>query len=104
MLDTWHVARMRTSLDEIAQLPRGAIAGAELDDGTAEPVGDPFSDTLDRRRLCGEGEFDLRGFIAAVRAAGYDGPWGVEIISEEQRSRSLEEAANRSFLTTRAQF
>jgi sugar phosphate isomerase/epimerase len=104
MLDTWHVARMRTPLSEIAALPRGAIGGAELDDGTAEPVGDPFSDTLDRRRLCGEGEFDLRGFIAAVRAAGYEGPWGVEIISEDQRARPLDEAASRSFATARAQF
>jgi sugar phosphate isomerase/epimerase len=104
MLDTWHVTRMRASLAGIAKLPKNAIAGAELDDGTLEPVGDPVSDTLDRRRLCGEGEFDLRGFIAAVRATGFDGPWGVEIISEEQRSRTLEEAAQRTFSTTRAQF
>lgn len=104
MLDAWHVTRGNFPLADIARLPRGAIAGAELDDGTLATVGDPISDTLDRRRLCGEGEFDLRGFISAVQATGYDGPWGVEIISEEQRSRTLEEAAQRSFLTTRAQF
>ena len=104
MLDAWHVTRGAFSLADIAKLPKGAIAGAELDDGTLITVGDPISDTLDRRRLCGEGEFDLRGFIGAVKASGYDGPWGVEIISEEQRSRTLEEAAQRSFITTRAQF
>lgn len=104
MLDAWHITRGHFPLADIAKLPRGAIAGAELDDGTLTTVGDPISDTLDRRRLCGEGEFDLRGIIAAVQATGYDGPWGVEIISEEQRSRTLEEAAQRSFATTRTQF
>ena len=104
MLDAWHVTRGGFSLTDIANLPRGAIAGAELDDGTLATVGDPISDTLNRRRFCGEGEFDLTGFIAAVHATGYDGPWGVELISEELRAMSLEEAARRSFNTTRALF
>jgi sugar phosphate isomerase/epimerase len=104
MLDAWHVTRSRMSFADIARLPKGAIAGAELDDGTLETVGDPISDTLDRRRFCGEGEFDLKGFIAAVQATGYDGPWGVEIISAQLRAMPLEEAAQRTFATTRAQF
>ena len=104
MLDAWHVTRGGFPFAEIARLPRGAIAGAELDDGTQETVGDPISDTLDRRRFCGEGEFDLKGFIAAVQSTGYDGPWGVEIISAQLRAMPLEEAAQRTFATTRAQF
>lgn len=104
MLDLWHVTRSGTALADIASLDARYLVGAELDDGTLMPQGDPFSDTLSRRRLCGEGEFDCRGFIAAVRATGYDGPFGVEIISEEQRGRSLEDAARLSFQTTRRQF
>ena len=104
MLDAWHVTRGGFPFAEIARLPKGAIAGAELDDGTLETVGDPISDTLDRRRFCGEGKFDLQGFIAAVQATGYDGPWGVEIISAQLRAMPLEEAAQRTFATTRAQF
>jgi len=104
MLDAWHVTRGGFPLAEIARLPRGAIAGAELDDGTLETVDNPISDTLDRRRFCGEGEFDLKGFIAAVQATGYDGPWGVEIISSQLRAMPLDEAAQRSYATTRAQF
>jgi sugar phosphate isomerase/epimerase len=104
MLDSWHVTRGGFPFADIAALPARFIAGAELDDGTIATVGTPIADTLDRRRLCGEGEFDLRGFIAAIRATGYDGPWGVEIISEEQRARPLDEAARRSFETTAAQF
>ena len=104
MLDIWHVTRSGMAFSAIASLPCEWIACAELDDGTADPVGSPIEDTLDRRRLCGEGEFDIGGFIAAVRSTGYDGPFGVEIISAEQRGRPLEEAARRSFETTASQF
>jgi sugar phosphate isomerase/epimerase len=104
MLDVWHVTRGAATLAEIASLPKHMIAGAELDDGTLQTVGHPLEDTLDRRRLCGEGEFDIRGFIAAVRATGYDGPFGVELISAEQRERTLEDAAQLSFTTANSQF
>ncbi len=104
MLDIWHVTRAGMTFSAIARLPSEWIACAELDDGTADPVGSPIEDTLDRRRLCGEGEFDIGGFIAAVRGAGYDGPFGVEIIAAEQRRRPLDEAARRSFETTASQF
>lgn len=104
MLDSWHVTRAGMSLARIAGLPPGSIGGAELDDGTLHTVGSPIEDTLDRRRLCGEGEFDLSGFIAAVQATGYDGPWGVEIISAEQRARPLHEAAGLSFAAAARQF
>lgn len=104
MLDIWHVTRGAMPLADIAKLTASSIACAELDDGTLAPVGHPLEDTLDRRRLCGEGEFDVRGFIAAVQSTGYDGPFGVEIISAEQRERSLEVAAQRSGLTALRQF
>ncbi|MNZ96720.1 hypothetical protein D3C78_1159260 [compost metagenome] len=97
MLDSWHVTRGGMSLAQIAALPTGCIGGVELDDGTLLPVGSELEDTLNRRRLCGEGEFDLHGFIAAARTAGYQGPWGVDIISAEQRARSLQDAAQLSY-------
>jgi len=104
MLDSWHVTRGGMSLAQIAALPTGCIGGVELDDGTLQPVGSELEDTLNRRRLCGEGEFDLHGFISAARAAGYQGPWGVEIISAEQRARSLQDAAQLSCQAAAALF
>lgn len=104
MLDSWHVARGGMSLAQIAALPAGYIGGVELDDGTLQPVGSELEDTLNRRRLCGDGEFDLQGLIGAARTAGYQGPWGVEIISAEQRSRSLQEAAQLSCQAAAALF
>ena len=54
----------------------------ELDDADEQVVGTLWEDTLDHRRLPGEGAFDVPAFIAAVHRAGYRGHWGVEIISE----------------------
>jgi hypothetical protein len=38
------------------------------------------------------------------RELGYDGPWGVEVLSEEQRSLPIEEEFQRAYETTLAQF
>ena len=61
-----------------------------------EVVGTLFEDTVHRRRYCGEGTFDLTGIIAALRTAGWTGPWGVEILSEEHRSLPVREALGRA--------
>lgn len=100
MLDAWHVNRGQMPLKQIAGLAPGVLVGVELDDGTLEQIGTPIEDTLDRRRLCGEGEFDLAGLVAAARQAGYNRPWGVEIISTAHRELPLAVAAERSFRTT----
>lgn len=99
MLDAWHVARGGLPLEQIAALPPGAIAGAELDDGPLQ--GDDYLfETMNRRLLPGEGAFDLVAIINAIHAAGYRGPWGVEIMSDEQRAQPPESAAKRSFDAT----
>ena len=104
LLDSWHVARGAISLGRIASLPPGLIGAVELNDGSAEARGDPLAETLNDRLLCGEGDFDLAGLIAASRAAGYDGPWGVEIFSDAQRERGVTDAAQLSFDTAIRQF
>jgi sugar phosphate isomerase/epimerase len=54
--------------------------------------------------LCGEGQFDIRGFLDHVWKAGYRGPIGIEVLNKELRKRPLDELATRSFNTTAAQF
>ena len=57
------------------------------------------------RQLCGEGFYDIPGFIGAVQQAGYTGTYyGVEMISESYRRLPLEVMAQRAFDTTMAQF
>ena len=96
-VDAWHVFRAGTSLDELAEcLFPGVVVSVELDDADPEPVGTLFDDTRDRRRYPGEGGFDLRGFVDALRTAGFAGPWGVEMLSESHRALPLTEGLRRA--------
>jgi sugar phosphate isomerase/epimerase len=104
LVDIWHMTRMGVTNDEIAALPRALIAHVELSDGALEQIGDYLDDTIMRRRLCGEGRFDVAGFLAALAATGYDGPYGVEILSDEIRALDVADAARVTFDTTLAQF
>jgi len=103
LVDTWHVFRGGIDLAAVAAIPPRFLKGVELDDaGPAE--GDPFDDTRFRRRLPGEGEFDIPGFLGAVETAGFDAPYlGVEIISETYRRGPLDVMARTSFEATMSQ-
>jgi sugar phosphate isomerase/epimerase len=94
LVDAWHVFRAGTTLDELrTALAPVMIFGVELDDAACAVVGTPFEDTVDHRLLCGEGSFDLRGLVALLRDKGFDGPWGVEILSSSFRQLPVEQAA-----------
>ena len=103
VIDVWHTERAGTPPAELAGVPLRHIVGVELSDADAGQVGTLFEDTANRRRLCGEGSFDLQGCIRALRAAGWAGPWGVEILSEAFRRLPVGEAVAAAFATARAQ-
>ena len=93
LLDAWHVFRAGTSLEDLrAALSPAMIFGVELDDAAQDAVGNLFEDTLDHRLLCGEGSFDLRGLVEVLRDKGFDGPWGVEILSSSFRQLPVGQA------------
>jgi sugar phosphate isomerase/epimerase len=71
---------------------------------TFEALWGLHEDTINHRRLCGEGGFDIKSVIDCVQKAGYSGPWGIEALSEELRKKPLEELATCSFNTTMQQF
>src|SRR3954468_1745341 len=101
IIDTWHVARAQTPASELADVPLDRIVGVELNDADAHAVGTLFEDTVHRRRYCGEGVFDLTGMISALRKAGWNGPWGVEILSDKHRAQPVREALARVAATAR---
>jgi sugar phosphate isomerase/epimerase len=74
----------------------------ELSDADREVVGTMSEDTGDRRRYCGAGSLDPAGIITALRAAGWAGPWGVEILSIEHRRLDVGHAAAHAATTARA--
>ncbi|NKJ47675.1 xylose isomerase [Burkholderia sp. SG-MS1] len=105
LLDIWHMVRGGIDFSEIAKVPSQFIKAVELDDAGSAIEGTLLEDTVFRRKLCGEGQFDCPGFIEAVQNAGFSGQWyGVEIISTEYRKLPLQEMAIRSFNTTMQQF
>lgn len=101
LLDIWHMTRGGIPFAEIAALPAGVINHVELDDGQPVQIGSYLEDTIDRRALCGEGGFDLDGFLHAIATTGYAGRYGVEILSPQHRARGVEEAARLSCAAAR---
>jgi sugar phosphate isomerase/epimerase len=101
-LDIVHVVNLGIPYVEISRLPRQAVVSVELNDGGLP--GGPRHDPTGARLLCGEGEYDIRGFIEAVRQTGFSGPWAVEVFARELAKLPLEEQNRRAFETTMAQF
>jgi sugar phosphate isomerase/epimerase len=104
MFDLWHIVKLRIPYEEVARIPARFLLGVELNDGTLECPWSLHEDTINHRKFCGEGEFDVKGFVNCLLKAGYNGPWGIEVLSQDLRKKSLQEAATRAFNTTIAQF
>jgi sugar phosphate isomerase/epimerase len=105
LLDIWHIARGGNSYGDIKTIPSRFIGSIELDDADAHLGGRSlWDDTVNHRKLPGGGALDVPAFISAVRAAGYQGPWGVEILSATHRKLTLREAAAGAFEATMALF
>jgi sugar phosphate isomerase/epimerase len=103
-IDTWHMSKLGISPDELRRIPLERLSWVELSDGQFEDMDDPVIETTQFRRLPGEGEFDIRGYVRACQEVGYQGPWGVEVLSKELDEQPLEEIFKRSYETTIAQF
>ena len=93
VVDAWAVFRADTDLATLgACLEPDRVFAVELDDAPRTVRGSLFEDTIDNRKLCGEGDFDLTQFVKTMTAVGFDGPWSVEIISAQHRMRDLDDA------------
>jgi sugar phosphate isomerase/epimerase len=101
IIDIYQVANQGWTSEEISRIPLQYLVNVELNDGTlpGSPDHDPSN-----RRWCGEGEYDIRGFIECVNKMGYAGPWAVEVISEKLAALPLKEVCTRAFDTSMAEF
>jgi len=104
VFDLWHLVKLGISYEDVARFPLRFIGGIEINDGTFTAPWSLFEDTINHRRLCGEGEFDVRGFVKTMLTAGYDGPWGIEVLNSDLRTWSPQRIGERAAATTRAQF
>jgi sugar phosphate isomerase/epimerase len=101
VVDAWHVERGSGDLAQVRAVPPQRIVAVHLDDGGPQ-LGDAVEDTRRRRRLPGEGGFRLTAFVRELEAAGWRGPWGIEVLSEQLDALPVEEAARRAAEATHA--
>jgi sugar phosphate isomerase/epimerase len=101
-IDAWHLVRAGNSADQLRQVPGPLIMGIQLDDGPLEAESNLVEATLHHRALPGEGEFDLRGILAALSDTGTTAPVGVEVFSDALHKRSAVDAAVAAADATRA--
>jgi len=101
-VDTWHLGKLRLTPDDVRRIPARHIGWVELSDGRGEDMEDLVDETINHRELPGEGDFPVREYVAALRDAGYDGPWGVEVLSAQLRSLPIEQMFDRAYRTSRA--
>jgi sugar phosphate isomerase/epimerase len=106
-IDLWHVVKLGIPYESVAAIPPHRLGSIEINDGFLEsPAGMTLhEETIGHRQFCGEGEFDVRGFVDRMLRAGYSGPWGIEVLNAaHRRELPLADVVERAYRTTRAQF
>jgi sugar phosphate isomerase/epimerase len=104
VIDTWHMGKLGIEPDDLRRFPVERLGWIELSDGQYEDMEDTLDEVINRRKLPGEGEFDIRGYVRVAQEMGYAEPWGVEVLSEDLRALPLDEMYRRSYETALAQF
>lgn len=107
IVDIWHVYRAGNTPDDLLRdLNPDYLFAVELNDAAepAPPYEQLWDDTINERRLPGEGDWDLPRFINVVKELGFAGVWGVEILSEEHRAKSLQDEVTTAFRASEAVF
>jgi sugar phosphate isomerase/epimerase len=104
VIDTWHMGKLGIKPEDLRGFPVERLGWIELSDGQYEDMEDTLDEVINRRRLPGEGEFDIRGYVRVASEMGYAEPWGVEVLSEDLRALPLDEMYRRSYESALAQF
>ncbi len=103
LLDVWHFFNSGLRAEYIADLDVTTVAAVQLNDGPR--VHENFLwNARNTRLLPGEGDLDVRGFVATLRSIGFDGPFGIESSYPEFRRLDVGEAAARAFDATMKYF
>lgn len=98
-VDSWHVFR-GGGLASLAGIDAARVFMVQINDGSMQAtISDYIADCLLYRLPCGEGEFDLAGFMRMLPASA---PVKVEVINEELDKRAPAEVAKLLYQTTAA--
>jgi sugar phosphate isomerase/epimerase len=97
------MAKLGIGPGDLRRIAPRHLGWVELSDGFYESRPDLIDETVNHRKLPGEGEFPIRDYVAACREAGYSGPWGIEVLSEELRNLPIDKIFDRAYATASAQ-
>jgi sugar phosphate isomerase/epimerase len=104
VIDTWHMGKLGIKPDDLRRFSIEQLGWIELSDGQYENMEDTLDEVINRRKLPGEGEFDIRGYVEVALDMGYSEPWGVEVLSEDLRALPIDEMFKRAYESAAAQF
>ena len=94
-VDIWHHTRGAADLALLAEIPADKVFMIQLNDGAGSPVHqDFFTETLNHRRVPGDGDFDIDGFLHTLKPALDTASVSVEVMSEELGRRDPQAAAD----------
>jgi 4-hydroxyphenylpyruvate dioxygenase len=91
-LDSFHILSLHHDTAAIRGIPGEKIFFLQLADAPLLSL-DTLAWSRHYRCFPGQGGFDLAGFIADVLAAGYSGPWSLEVFNDVFRQASAERTA-----------
>ena len=97
LVDSFHCHASATPWEEVARLPKEKIVLVHLNDAPPAARHEIQDST---RLLPGDGVLDLRAFMNALRAAGYNGPASLEVFSDELKKLDPKDAARRAWSAT----
>lgn len=100
ILDNFHIQALRLPLDGIRDIPAAKIFDVQLSDAPMLDI-DLVSWSRRFRLLPGRGAFDLAGFVAAIRATGYDGVWSLETFDEKSADLPTKQVVTDAYASLR---
>jgi sugar phosphate isomerase/epimerase len=104
LVDSWHFYRGAADESQVRTIPPEKIVAVHIDDADAAPVGTLLEDTLQRRRVPGQGAFPLVDYVRMLDETGVRVPYSVEVMSDEFATLPAAEAARRAVDGTRRVF
>lgn len=106
VIDSWHFFNGPHDLEgggwaALESVPAARIAYVQFNDHGPLASDDLMFETTQKRLMPGSGRFDLRQFAARLRAAGFDGIVGPELLSSSVRDLPIAQTARQLIDATR---
>jgi sugar phosphate isomerase/epimerase len=100
MIDTFHFMRGSSTWLDLESFPIETLGYVQFDDALPQMTDEVMNETVNRRTMPGDGEFDLHRFATTLSNRGWSGLVSVEVLSAELRSLDVPSFARRAFETS----